>query len=166
MAITFHCGHCHKQVSAPDSAGGKRGECPYCKQSTYIPASVSDEEVPVLAPIDEKEEQHRRAVIDELRAQERDLIAETGGPEPVPLENRDDLTPEDLYHFVVNYCLDMAGGRLERAATCVDELKIFGHLGPAAVADFQDGRATEPALDDIPAPVVQGFLTELAAELR
>jgi hypothetical protein len=166
MAVTFHCGHCHKQVSAPDSAGGKRGKCPYCKQSTYISAPVSDEDIPALAPIDEKEEQHRQAVIDELRAQERDLIAEMGGSEPVPLENRDDLTPEDLHHFVINYCLDMAGGRLDRAATYVDELKTFGHLGPAAVADFQDGKVTEPGLDGIPAPVVQRFLEQLAGELR
>jgi len=165
MAITFRCQRCHKQISAPDSAGGKRGKCPYCGHSTYIPAPVSDEDVLDLAPIDEEAERERQATVARLRARERELIAETGGAEPVPLEHRDDLSSADLYHFVVNYCLDMAAGNLDRAATHAAELKKFEKPGIEAVKDFQSGGVSEPALGGIPAPVVQGFLKQLAEEL-
>jgi len=165
MAITFRCQRCHKQISAPDSAGGKRGKCPYCGHGTYVPSPVSDEDVLDLAPIDEEAEREQQATVAKLRAQERDLIAETGGPEPVPLEHRDELSAADLHHFVVNYCLDMAAGNLERAAVHADELKRFEKLGIEAVMAFESGEVSEPALRDIPAPVVQGFLKQLAEEL-
>ena len=165
MAITFRCERCHKQITGPDSVGGKRGKCPYCGHSTYIPSPVSDEDMLDLAPIDEETERERQATIAKLRAQERDLIAETGGAEPVPLEHRDELSAADLHHFVVNYCLDMAAGNLERAAGHAGELKKFEKLGIEAVKDFQSGEVSEPALTGIPAPVVQGFLKRLAEEL-
>jgi len=167
MTLTFKCEHCHKQVSAPDSVGGRRGKCPYCKQSTYIPAPVSDEDVLDLAPLDEEEEKDRQALDAELRDQERALIAESGNTEPpVPLSEREDLSVEDLHHFVINYCTDMAAGNLERAAKHADELKQFGKLGREAVKYFQIVQGAEPALAKIPEPVIQGFLKELAGELK
>ena len=165
MAITLRCQRCHRQISAPDSAGGKRGKCPYCGHGTYIPSPVSDEDVLDVAPIDEEAEREQQAAVAKLRARERDLIAETGGAEPVPLEHRDDLSAGDLHHFVVNYCLDMATGNLERAAGHAGELKKFEKLGIEAVKDFQSGGVSEPALTCIPAPVVQGFLKRLGEEL-
>ena len=165
MTLTFKCEHCHKKISAPDSVGGKRGKCPFCKESTYIPMLVSDDEILDLAPLDEKEEQDRQKLVDELRQQDRDLIAHTGGADPVPLTERDDLASEDLHHFVINYCIDMAAGNLDRAHRHADELKEFGTLGAEAVKYFQIVQGTEPALAKIPPPVVQGFLKDLADRL-
>jgi len=164
MTITFRCEHCHKEVDAPDSAAGKRGKCPFCQQTTYIPLPVSEDEVLDLAPVDEEEERRRQEEIEALRQQERDLIAEIGGEAAVPLEHREDLAPEDLYHFVVNYCLDMASGKLDRARVDATRLGEFGSLGREAVRDFQNQRVTEPALDQIPEPVLRGFLKQLVEE--
>ena len=165
MTLTFKCEHCHKKVSAPDSVGGKRGKCPFCKESTYIPMPVSEDEILDLAPLDDEEEQNRQKLESELRAKERDLIAATGGTDPLPLSERENLTSEDLHHFVVNYCIDMAAGNLERARTHVDELRQFNKLGVEAVKYFQIVQGAEPALAKIPPPVVQGFLTDLADRL-
>jgi len=166
MAITFNCEHCHKQVSAPDSVGGKRGKCPYCKHSMYIPMPVSEEELLDLAPIDEDEERERQRLVEELRAQEHDLIAEIGASDSVPLSEREDLTSEDLHHFVINYCLDMADGNLERADHHAQELKQFRGLGNEAVKYFQIVQGDEPALANIPQPVIQGFLTQLLDRIQ
>lgn len=168
MTIKFRCGYCHKQLSAPETAGGKQGKCPHCKQSTYIPSPVSDDDVLDLAPIDEEDEARQKRMEEELFRQEHDLLAESGGAaggQP-PLEQRKDLTAEDLYHFVVNYCLDIASGKLEKATKTKGDLKKYGSVAMQAVSDFQIGKALEPALDSIPVPVLQGFLSELMTELR
>jgi len=161
MSIKFSCEHCHREVNAPDQAAGKRGKCPYCGQSSYIPAPVSDEDVLDLAPIDEDEERKRKAEIEALRQAEHDLIAEQRGSDEPPLEQRDDVQSDDLHHFVVNYCLDMFAGKLDRARMHADKLRTFGPAGRQAIRDFQSGKVTEDALADIPKPVLLGFLKEL-----
>ena len=166
MAITFKCEHCHKKVSAPESVGGKRGKCPFCKGSTYIPMPVSEDEILDLAPLDDEEEQESKRLVEELRAQERELIANTGVSDSVPLSERENLSTEDLHHFVINYCIDMARGDLQRAKQHVTELKQFHKLGVEAVKYFQIVQGDEPSLAHIPPPVVQGFLKELAGKLH
>ena len=165
MAITFQCEHCGKEVKAPDGAGGKRGKCPHCGQSSYIPTPVTKDDAIPLAEIDTEEEKQRRKEEQALLEQERELIAETAPPQSVPLEQREDLTSEDLHHFVVNYCMDMAAGKLDRAETHIEQLKKHGQLGVTAVDDFLKGEVTEPALGDIPAPVLQGFLKQLRGDV-
>ncbi|HOF17905.1 MAG TPA: RNHCP domain-containing protein [Phycisphaerae bacterium] len=166
MTITFQCEHCHKQVQAPDAAAGKRGKCPHCGHSSYIPAPVADEDVLDLAPIDEAEERARKEKIHNLLEQEEKLLQETGGAEPPPLEHRENLSAADLHHFVVNYCLDLSQSNLARAEKHAAELKKFGPLGLEAVSDFVTGKALEPALDPIPVKVLQAFLTDLRDKLH
>jgi len=169
MTIKFRCEHCGKKVEAPDTAGGRRGRCPYCKQPNYIPAPVSEEDVYELAPEDEAERKRAREEEAALRRQEEALLAETGGGEqaPVPIEHREDLTAEDLHHLVVNYCLDMADSKLQRAAQHLAELKKASPAVAAeAVADFAGGKTIEPALDRIPGKVLQGFLQQLRQQIK
>ena len=161
MSIKFNCEDCHREVTAPDDAAGKRGKCPFCGHSTYIPTPVSDDELLDLAPIDEAEERRRKREIEALRKQEHDLIAELRGDNEPPLEQREDLASDDLHHFVVNYCLDMFAGKLDRAKTHADKLKTFGQKGRQAVNDFITGKAQEPPLGTIPKPVLMGFLKQL-----
>ncbi|KPK79736.1 MAG: hypothetical protein AMJ81_12880 [Phycisphaerae bacterium SM23_33] len=163
MTITFRCEHCGKKVEAPDSAGGKRGRCPYCKQSCYVPSPVGDDELYDFAPEDEELERRRRREQEALRQHEQELIAEIGRGEaaPVPLEQREDLQSEDLHHLVVNYCLDLSNSNLERAEVHLQKLKTLGPTATQAVDDFLAGKALEPALDQIPTRVLQGFLRQL-----
>jgi len=166
MSIIFHCQHCHKEVKAPDEAGGKRGKCPFCGQSNYIPAPVKEEEILAIQPLDENEEHRRQEQIEELVKSEEDILAQTGENPKPPLDQREDVTSEDLHHLVVNYCLDMARSSLDSAGEHVKELKRFGYLGRKAVEDFLTGRASEPALDAITKRVREGFLKQLSRELR
>ncbi len=167
MTIRFRCEHCGKKVEAPDSAGGKRGRCPYCKQANYIPAPVSDEELYDLAPEDEAEQQRARQEEQTLREQEQALLSEAGGDDApaVPLAHREDVAGEDLHHLVVNYCLDLAASRLERAQRHLAELRKAPAPAAEAVEAFLTGKALEPALDGIPTKVLQGFLQQLRGAL-
>ena len=167
MSISFQCEHCRKQVNAPDDAGGKRGKCPYCGQSNYIPTPVSEDDIIPLAPIDEADERHREEVVHELFEMEQDLLDErkdTASKTP-PLEHREDVSQEELHHFVVNYCLDMAASKLERANMHAQQLKKFGKVGVQAVDDFITGSTLEPALDSIPSRLLNGFLKQLRKEV-
>ncbi len=166
MGIKFRCEHCGKEVTAPDSAAGRRGKCPYCKQSNYIASPQAAEEDIPLAPIDEREEKELEEKSKSLLQQEKELLAESGKGEQTPLEHKEDLGPEDLHHFVVNYCLDMAASNLERAETHVEKLKKFGHTGVQAVDDFANEKVEEPALKKIPDKVLKGFLNRLREELK
>ncbi|MHC4982161.1 MAG: TFIIB-type zinc ribbon-containing protein [Planctomycetota bacterium] len=161
MSITFQCEHCRREVEAPDEAAGKRGKCPFCGQSNYIPSAVSGADVLPLAPINEEEERRRQQEIQKLMERERQLLSEKGGETPPPLEHRENLKSDDLHHFVVNYCLDVAKDNLKRAEQHVQQLKRFGEVGLEAVDDFISGKALEPALDSIPTRTLQSFLKEL-----
>ena len=161
MPITFRCEKCGKEVKAPDGAGGKRGKCPHCGQSNYIPAPVTEDDMIPLAQLDTEQERQRQEEEKALLEQARDLIAETAPPQNVPLDQRENLSSEDLHHLVVNYCLDMAGGKLERAETYVGQLKEHGPLGTTAIDDFFTGKAAEAALDAIPKPVLEGYFKQL-----
>ncbi len=165
MPIKFKCHNCHNEVTAPDSAAGKKGKCPFCGHTNEIPAPVDEDDLIPLAPIDDEEEARARAERQALYEREKALLEETGGPAPVPLEHREDLTSEDLHHFVVNYCLDLADGKLAQADEHVAQLNRYGEPGARAVEDFISGTATEPALDHIPRPVIQGFLKQLKGQL-
>ncbi len=167
MPITFRCEGCQKDVTAPDAAAGKRGRCPFCGHLNAIPHLVDedDDDAIPLAPLDEEEERRAAEERRTLYEQEQELLAETGGPAVIPLDHRDDLTSEDLHHFVVNYCVDLADGKLPRAEQNVDQLRHHGMLGVEAVDDFIEGMADEMGLERIPKPVLMGFLKELKARV-
>ncbi|GAH74552.1 unnamed protein product, partial [marine sediment metagenome] len=144
MSITFRCEYCHKEIKAPDSAGGKRGKCPYCQQSTYIPSPVSEDEILPLAEVDEEQEQRDKEKVQELYAQEHDLLAQTGSAPMPPLEHREDLSTADLHHFVINFCLEMARDNVEAADAEAAKLRKFGPLGVKALEEIAAGKVHEP----------------------
>ena len=164
MTLKFRCEKCHKTVEAPDSAAGKRGKCPYCDATSYIPLPDA-EEIP-LAPIDEAQERQHEQDVAELIATERDLLGQTGGDPGIPLEHKENLRSEDLHHLVVNYCLDIEGGKLAAADAQVKKLKPLKFTAIQAVEDFQTNKAIEPTLSHIPQKRLDGYLVELKKALQ
>jgi hypothetical protein len=170
MPIKIPCPQCGNTIQAPDDAGGKRGRCPHCQHGLYIPLPAEQAGELDLAPLDEQEEQRLQQEQRRLREIERKIFEENvgrgdGAPPAVPLEQREDLSSGDLDHFVVNFCLDMAAGNLERAQLHARNLGRHGPLGRAAVEDFLKDEPDEPALKHIPKPVRKGFLKQLLEEL-
>jgi DNA-directed RNA polymerase subunit RPC12/RpoP len=167
MSITFECGNCRKTVKAPDEAGGKRGKCPYCGHSVFIPNPAAlEEDIIPLAPLDEAEEQRRKKVTEELLEYEKMFLSGEDFSPPIPLEHRENLTSEDLHHLVVNYCLDMNNSNLERARMHVEKMKPFKQVALAAVDDFLGGKVHEAVLEPIGKNVLAGFLRQLRRDLQ
>ncbi|MGC9454603.1 MAG: hypothetical protein ACP5HU_07035 [Phycisphaerae bacterium] len=165
MSIKFRCQHCHKTVKAPDSAAGQRGKCPYCGLTSYIPAPVSDDELIPLAAEDEEFEQRRREENRRLIEQDPAVIA-GGEGEEVPLEDRDDVSADDVQHLVVNYCMDMGEGNLDRAKRHASRLRQWPKAARQAIDDLLNKKTLEPALDSIPQKVLMGFLKDLKKNLE
>ncbi len=82
MSIELHCPKCAKLIRAPDNAGGKRGKCPYCKESIYIPLRPDEAEEIGIAPIDEEEERR----VKELRRESIGYVAAVGHAKDAPPE--------------------------------------------------------------------------------
>jgi hypothetical protein len=167
MTITIQCENCRKDVTAPDAAAGKRGKCPYCGHSNYIPAPVADDEILDLAPLDEEEERRHQAEVRRLLEQEKALLA-AGKEEPAagPLDERETVTSDDVQHFVVNYCLDMFSSKLDRLRVHVQGLRKYKPAGMQAVDDLLCDRVKEPALKAIPPRALKAFLAQLRDELK
>ena len=165
MSILFRCEHCGREAQAPADSAGKRGPCPHCHQTNYIPLPVEARDVIPLEDLDESEEARRQAELERLRQVERDLLAGETGELPIPLEHRENLSVADLHHLVINHLLDLAAGKIDRAGLHVAKLRKFGSLASEAVADVAAGKVVEPALKAIPAPVLKGFCRQLQIEL-
>lgn len=172
MPIKFNCSECGKTINAPDAAAGKKGRCPQCSAVMEIPlppppAEQEDDDLIPLAPIDEEEERKLEQERKALYNQEKGLLDEMTSPDgKPPLDQQEDLSSEDLHHFVVNYLLDMFDGNLERANMHAEKLRGFGFQAVTAVDDIAEGRTAEPALDRIPAPIREGFLRELKSRVK
>ena len=166
MSITFRCEHCHKEIKAPDAAGGKRGRCPFCQQSTYVPSPVSEEDVLPLAEPTEEEQRAEKARVQALYQQEHDLLAQTGSAPVTPLEHREDLTTADLHHFVINFCLEMARDHVDVADAEAAKLRKFGPLGLKALEELASGKVQEPALEAIPRRPREMYLATLRSRLK
>ncbi|MGA2266455.1 MAG: hypothetical protein ABSH10_08515 [Phycisphaerae bacterium] len=166
MGIQFQCEHCHREVQAPDEAGGKRGKCPFCHQSTYIPSPVAEEDLLPLADIDEEGERKARAEAEAMLERERGLRTRAGGSPPVPLEHRKDLATADLHHFVINFCLEMARDHVEAAELEADKLRQFGALGRKALEEIATGEVREPALEALARRARELYLDTLRDKLK
>ena len=165
--VQFICEHCRKVVAAPDEAAGKRGKCPHCQQTSYIPLPHDQEEEIPLAPVEDDLTPQQREEQEALREMEKLILAEDAAtPAAAPLEARADVTADDVSHLVVNYCLDMAGSQLERAQMHVAKLKTFGYAGIEAADNLLSGKTLEPALDMIPVKVLHAFLEQMKSAIR
>jgi len=167
MPIKIHCQYCHKSIKAPDEAAGKRGKCPFCGQSNYIPNPVSEDELIPLASVDEQEEKELERRREELLKEEMKVRETEGGTDEIGgLENRQDLSSEDLHRYVAKYVSAMYNSKFDEAEAEVQRLKKFRYTGLQAVEDFLTGKASDPAMKNVPDKLREGFLKELSGKLR
>lgn len=168
MSIEFHCSKCGKLIRAPDTTGGKRGKCPYCKQSVYIPMPREElEEIP-LAPIDEADEARERRLQEEARR----LATAINKEEPGKYDTGDVLSTEgsvplprdfevDVPTLVNDFLSAMAASDMGRADTAARELKKHVAQAKDHVQRLMEDQTPPIELGNIPAPVYKGFLRSL-----
>jgi hypothetical protein len=173
MSIELHCPQCQKLIRAPDTAGGRRGKCPYCGNSVYVPMPPDEADMIGLAPVDEEEERRkaelRREVTNVTAAMDHvtDPIPDTGEDNPVgdgPPVVVDDESETDIDAEVEAFVLAMGESRLDDAETATERLREAGPKARKHVQQLMKDQSTL-ILPDLPPPVVKGFLKTLLGRL-
>ena len=174
MSIELHCPNCDKRIRAPDDAGGKRGLCPSCKQSVYIPSPAAEADVIPVAAIDEadqlRDEELRQESIGYAAAVDRDRKAKEGGVESQSGARELFVVAEapgevvDLAGVVEQFILAMRDSKLDQAERIAADLDKAGVRG----RDYVQGLMLDqmpPQITGVPQPLVQGFLKALLERL-
>ena len=174
MPIKFHCSHCGKMVKAPDEAGGKRGRCPSCKESVYVPLPPDEDEAIPLAPIDDQQEKaDARARAESSRAaaalDHEDRIPPEGAmPSRTPETAAAIPTVEaiaDVGKLIERFVQAMSDSKLDHADRIANQLRTDRRRTKAAVQQLLLDEIPPASLGDIPPPLVKGFLKNLQGRL-
>lgn len=176
MAIEIHCPACSKGIRAPDDAGGKRGKCPYCGASVYIPMPAAEVEDIPLAPVDPRAERERErlrqesilyaAQVDHDEPPKYDVgaSARSAGVSGAAPRGRErsaaDDEPIDVHDLVQKFVLAM------RDSNLVEADRIAGRLRRRReqTDEYVQGLLLDQmglSVKGVPQAVVNGFLKNL-----
>lgn len=166
MSISFHCESCKLKIKAPDTAGGKWGNCPYCKHRCYIPMPKSeDEEELRLAPIDENEESQINMFKTQTHVLTRQLLHETDLP-PEPVGGSSEVPDEKtVIKTCILYLRQIADGELDGAESTLSKLKIYKRTSLRILSSMGRAERPEPELADIPDKILQKLIHDASTSL-
>jgi len=166
MAIEFHCEHCGRLVRAADEHAGKRGKCPTCHQSVYVPTPSEALEPLRLAPIDEQAERERQRLAHDaaqlaqaLRGERESPPEGSHGPEPIAVGGLP--AHGDIESAIIEYVLAMASGRLTDADALAIEVQGRMNQAEPIIDRLSLDEIPPPKLAKVPRPVLRGFLKQL-----
>ena len=172
MPIEFHCSKCERLIRAPDDAGGKRGKCPYCKESVYIPTPPEAGEEIGVAPLDEdsirterklrQESVRYSAALDHEQAEGYDTGEPPAAEGGVPISR---ITSVDVAETVKEYLVAMKASDMAAADDAARQLKSRAAQAKAEVQRMLVDEMLPPDMEDIPPPVYKGFLRTLLSRL-
>ncbi|HOB73051.1 MAG TPA: hypothetical protein PKG54_00870 [Phycisphaerae bacterium] len=181
--IQLQCENCGKYVKAPQEAAGKQAKCPGCGHNIYIPHPDEVEELP-LAPEDTEELRREAALQEERRRLDRILARE----ERVPAEGANPTRSSGLREpaggagtripasvpsgsgqmvedAVIEYLGAMRDADFDRAEQVLDILRRNRAEARQIVDRLAVDQIPPPSMTRVPAPVYQGFLRNLRAQL-
>ena len=167
MPIEFHCSHCGKLVRAPDTAGGRRGRCPYCEQSVYIPTPLGPEDEVPLAPEDSGPDPEERAAAEIDRQLQREMRSAPEGAVPEPSAPETALpdipvaSGEDVETQVFDFIRAMSESNLPRADEIAAGLARSQREAIEVIERLSMDAVPPPELGNLPPAVYQGFLRTL-----
>jgi hypothetical protein len=167
MAIEFHCEHCGRLVRTANEHAGKRGVCPQCHQSVYIPTPADELEPLRLAPVDESAERERRRLqedavrLAEMLRAEREVPPDVPKTGPLPEPLGDIRLDRDIETLVTDYVLTMASGKLNDAEELAREIHANMARAEEVIERLSMDEMTPPALAKVPRAVMCGFLKQL-----
>ena len=175
MSITFHCDHCGKKIEAPDTAGGKWGKCPGCKNRVYVPSNAPAEDELKLAPLDNEDEKKHKDFMKEEYSLRQEILKETEVPDektkPKPAaaaaaQKAAKLSEAELTTSVIAYLRQMADGDLEEAEKTAKTILPEGAKAVKILERIALSEIPEPEIADIPQQVLSGMIKNLRNRLR
>lgn len=169
MAIEFHCDHCGKHVRTSDEHAGKRGRCPFCKGSVYIPTPSDQIEPLGLAPVDPSTEHEKQQALEESRDLARNI---RGDKTALPPETRKPVPPAapvgdpraNMETLIIDYCRAMADGDLTEAEQYAEQIRADLDTAEEIIQRLTMDDIVPRALARIPHPVLVGFLRQLSTQ--
>ena len=159
MAIEFHCDHCGKMVRTGDEHAGKRGKCPHCHNSVYIPTPSDQIEILKLAPVDESDEQRQKELLDETRNLVQRIRTDKDAKKIMQLHAR--LIAANMEALIIEYALCMARGDLSRAEELAADIRLNMQAAEEVMERIAVDQVPPPQLADIPRPVLVAFFKQL-----
>lgn len=169
MSIEFHCEHCGMLVRTASTNAGKRGKCPGCHQSIYVPTAGEEIEPLELAPIDPEAEASKRRleeegrrVAEQLRADRTEIPPESAKT-PLPVPTSDPRLELDMETLVIEYVLAMADGRLDEAEQYATDIRTDWDAAEDVIQRLTMDDMPPRRLKSIPHAVLVGFLRQLRA---
>jgi hypothetical protein len=167
MSISLHCESCKQKIKAPDNAGGKWGNCPYCKHRCYIPLPKNDDEPELrLAPIEESEESKIGMLISQTHVLTRQLLHETDLPADGAVGAGGDAVDErTVIKMCILYLRQIADGELDGAEKTFSKLRIYKRTTLKVLSAMGRAEQPEPELSDIPDKILQKLIHDTGAKL-
>ncbi len=175
MSIDLHCTHCGRHIRAPDSAGGKHGKCPYCKQDVYVPMAEAEVEPIPIAPLDTEGDRRQRELAEEDRQYQAALSHENREPPETP--GRGPASAEtampppraedviDVQGLVVKFVQAMKDSNLDRADRIAAKLQTAARQTRDEVQRLMVDELPPPGLESVPPGLYKGFLKALLGRL-
>lgn len=169
MAIEFHCVHCNHLVKTTDENAGKRGKCPHCHQSVYIPTPSDQIEPLDLVPLSAEEEAEKQQVAEEARRLAEALRQERGTPPAEsgaghPARPAAGAPAASMETLVIEYVLAMAEGNLNEAEKLRTQIHTDMNRANEIIDRLTIDEMPPRRLARVPRPVLQGFLRQLRSD--
>ena len=168
MPITLHCESCKKKIKAPDTAGGKYGNCPYCKHKCYIPLPPAQDEPELrLIPLDPSEETQFNEFMKEQQMLTQTILKENATLDEALGTTAGSRTAEekDVIKRCILYLRQMADGELGPATKTLNDLKKNKKNALRILSAMARSERPEPELADIADGVLQGLIRDASAKL-
>ena len=161
MSISFNCPRCKKKIKAPDTAGGKYGQCPHCNYRCYIPSAPDENEPELkLAPIDDKEESRYGEMMRETYSMTKNILHQRAAakPDDAPQGAMDE---KELIKSIIMYLRMMADGRLGQAERMAARIKRYAPSAKQILKKITRTERPEPELADLPPKILMGLIKNL-----
>lgn len=167
MSIKFHCEHCGKRIDAPDTAGGKWGKCPACRNKVYVPQAEADDEELRLAPVDESEQERQKHLLAESFQITQSILREKSVPDAGATSSgsADEMSEEKLTEIIVRYLRQMYEGDLDEAQRTAESIASHRRQSKEVLEHLATSDPPDPELADIPSHVLAGFIRNLRTRL-
>ncbi len=170
--IQITCENCNHVIKAPRKAAGRRGKCPHCHNSVYVPTPADElEEIPLSSSDDEA-----LARADRLEKEALDVAAairrekDEAPPEavqssepPAAAKPRPPVT--DITRSICRYLQALQVSELERAEGIADELKGSARQAKSKIQQMMVDAMRPEEVRGIPDGLYQGFLRKLLEQL-
>ena len=171
--IRVTCEHCNHVIKAPRKAAGRRGKCPHCHNSVYIPTPESELDAIPLEPDDEQAHAAAQRVEKEAVALTAAMRRETKeAPEPTvtpqqegPAPRKSALNATDINDLIIRYLLAMQVSELERAEALTAELKGAARQAKSKIQQMMVDALRPEAVRSMADGLYQGFLRKLLEQL-